>query len=185
MGRGFPYNVIKSYIMVAKRYLFLKKWGRMTKGKNMMGTMYDIVVIDSGSNIKNSVGLSVSCVNGVFEIHDGCRDNVGHGTAINYILKQNCTANIFNIGISIPEEEMNDNMHSYYINMRHNRRWKGIVQKIRLDPAQYHDNYPWSKSAAGECTIECIEFLSRMPDGEVECMVADHLKDDGSTFLNG
>ena len=81
--------------------------------------------------------------------------------------------------------ELDDNMHSYYINMRHNRRWKGIVQKIRLDPAQYHDNYPWSKSAAGECTIECIEFLSRMPDGEVECMVADHLKDDGSTFLNG
>lgn len=120
MGRGFPYNVIKSYIMVAKRYLFLKKWGRMTEGKNMMGTMYDIVVIDSGSNIKNSVGLSVSCVNGVFEIHDGCRDNVGHGTAINYILTQNCTANIFNIGISIPEEEMNADVLiyclDYYLN---------------------------------------------------------------------
>ena len=81
--------------------------------------------------------------------------------------------------------ESDGNAHSYYIDMRHNRRWKGIVQKIRFDPAQYHDNYPWSKSAAGECTIECIEFLSRMPDGEVECMVADHLKDDGSTFLNG
>lgn len=81
--------------------------------------------------------------------------------------------------------EPDGNMHSYYINMEHNRRWKGIVQKIRLDPAQYHDNYPWSESAAGECTIERIEFLSQMPDGEVECMVADQLKDDGSTFLNG
>ena len=81
--------------------------------------------------------------------------------------------------------ESDGNAHSYYIDMRHNRRWKGIVQKIRFDPAQYHDNYPRSESAAGECTIECIEFLSRMPDGEVECMVADQLKDDGSTFLIG
>lgn len=81
--------------------------------------------------------------------------------------------------------ESDGNMHSYYINMRHNRLWKGVVQKIRLDPAQYHDNYPWSENAGGECTIERIEFLSQMPEGEVECMVADQLKDDGSTFLIG
>lgn len=74
------------------------------------------------------------------------------------------------------------NMHSYYIKMSHNRLWKGIVQKIRFDPAQYHDNYPWEEGSMGTCTIEHVEFLSQIPEEADACMVADYLEDDGSTF---
>ena len=72
--------------------------------------------------------------------------------------------------------------HSYYINMSHNSRWKGFVKAIRFDPAQYHDNYAWSKDRHEICTIEKIEFIKNIPTGFAECMTANSLEDDGSTF---
>lgn len=75
-------------------------------------------------------------------------------------------------------------MHDYYIKMTRNGKWHGIIKKIRLDPAQYHDIYLWEGNMNGVCEIECIEFLDKKPDYMDECMVADWLKDDGSTFKN-
>lgn len=72
--------------------------------------------------------------------------------------------------------------HSYYINMSHNSNWKGFVKTIRIDPAQYHDNYEWDKDHCDICTIDKVEFVKNIPNDLNECMTASDLKDDGSTF---
>ena len=72
--------------------------------------------------------------------------------------------------------------HSYYIKMAHNYMWHGVVQMIRFDPAQYHDDYTWERGMTSMCKIEKIEFLRNKPDDIIECMVASELQDDGSTF---
>lgn len=49
---------------------------------------YDIVVIDSGSNLVGSEGITVVNMNNDYSYKSGCEDYIGHGTAINYILQK-------------------------------------------------------------------------------------------------
>lgn len=72
--------------------------------------------------------------------------------------------------------------HSYYINMSNNNKWRGFVKSIRIDPAQYHDNYEWDSKRLDTCTISIVEFTKKIPDGVIECMTATDLEDDGTTF---
>ena len=75
-----------------------------------------------------------------------------------------------------------EDLQSYYINMSHNSNWQGFVKTLRIDPAQYHDNYVWNGNNQEECVIEMVEFIKHIPDGEEECLIAMSLADDGSTF---
>lgn len=74
--------------------------------------------------------------------------------------------------------------HSYYIKMSANNKWQGFVKSIRIDPAQYHDNYGWDSKRLDTCTISLVEFIKNIPDGVAECMTATDLEDDGSTFTS-
>lgn len=53
--------------------------------------------------------------------------------------------------------------HFYYIDMRHNDKWHGLVQTMRLDPAQFYDEYPWENNREAICNIENIMFLKELP----------------------
>lgn len=75
-----------------------------------------------------------------------------------------------------------DKCHSYYINMSRHNQWRGIIQTIRFDPAQFHDDYLWNKHDAGVCKLECVEFLKEKPDDANECMADTMIEDDGSNF---
>lgn len=72
--------------------------------------------------------------------------------------------------------------HSYYINMSQHNQWRGLIQTIRFDPAQFHDDYPWNKDEASECKLACMEFLKRKPDDVDECMTDYMIEEDGSNF---
>lgn len=72
--------------------------------------------------------------------------------------------------------------HSYYINMSRHKQWHGLIQTIRFDPAQYHDDYLWNKDDTNVCKIKCIEFLKNKPDDVVECMVDTMIEENGSNF---
>lgn len=72
--------------------------------------------------------------------------------------------------------------HSYYVRMSNNPLWSGIVQMLRLDPAQYHDIFDWKGEPEGVCNIEKFEFVQNKPHGEDDCQVAMGLREDGTTF---
>lgn len=68
--------------------------------------------------------------------------------------------------------------HSYYIRMSNNPLWKGVVQTVRFDPAQYHGTYTWDEKEPNTCWIERIEFVKTMPTQCIECNVASLLQED-------
>lgn len=52
--------------------------------------------------------------------------------------------------------------HTYIVDMQTNSHWTGFIGGLRLDPAHYTPEYPFSRDVLNECTIRNFNLISDM-----------------------